>query len=79
MPEALRALPQRRTRADDAAYQGVAGAAKATALRAATVNKSLAQRQDRGIVGELTDRWRGRVFACQRYVDKPAAELVGNR
>jgi hypothetical protein len=52
---------------------------KATALTAATVNKSLAHLERLGIVSELTNRQRGRVFACRRYVDELAAELGGTR
>ncbi len=52
---------------------------KATALTAATVNKSLVHLERLGIVSELTNRQRGRVFAYRRYVDELAAELEGNR
>ena len=48
---------------------------KATALTAATVNKSLAHLEDLGIVAELTNRQRGRVFSYRRYVGDLAAEL----
>jgi Fic family protein len=48
---------------------------KSTALTAATVNKSLAHLQDLGIVGELTNRQRGRVFSYRRYVRELASEL----
>ncbi|MCZ7616775.1 MAG: Fic family protein [Myxococcota bacterium] len=47
----------------------------ATALTAATVNKSLAHLKRLGVVAELTNRKRGRVFAYRRYVDELAAEL----
>jgi Fic family protein len=50
---------------------------KATLLTAATVNKSLAHLERLGIVSELTNRQRGRVFAYRRYVDTLAAELEG--
>ena len=52
---------------------------KATALTAATVNKSLAHLERLGIVSELTNRQRGRVFAYRRYVDELAAELETGR
>lgn len=42
---------------------------KATRLTAATVNKSLAHLERVGIVGELTNRRRGRVFSYRRYVE----------
>jgi len=47
----------------------------ATALTAATVNKSLVHLERLGVVTELTNRQRGRVFAYRRYVDELAAEL----
>lgn len=49
---------------------------KPTALTAATVNKSLAHLERLGIVSELTNRRRGRVFSYRRYIDELAAELV---
>jgi Fic family protein len=49
----------------------------ATALTAATVNKSLAHLERLGIVVELTNRERGRVFAYRRYVDELMAEPKG--
>jgi Fic family protein len=49
--------------------------AKATALTAATVNKSLAHLTRLGIVSELTNRQRGRVFSYRAYVDVLGAEL----
>ena len=54
-----------------------AGAAlvKATHLTPATVNKSLAHLERIGIVGELTNRQRGRVFSYLKYVEELAAEL----
>jgi Fic family protein len=48
---------------------------KATGLTAATVNKSLAHLEKIGVVGEVTNRQRGRVFSYRRYVDELAAEL----
>lgn len=48
---------------------------KATALTMATVNKSLAHLEGLGVVAELTNRQRGRVFSYRRYVDELAAEL----
>ena len=48
---------------------------KATGLTAATVNKSLAHMERIGIVGEVTNRQRGRVFSYVRYVEELAAEL----
>ena len=41
----------------------------ATALTQATVNKSLAHLERRGVVVEVTNRQRGRVFSYARYVD----------
>lgn len=48
---------------------------KATGLTAATVNKSLAHLERIGIVDELTNRRRGRVFSYRRYVEVLASEL----
>lgn len=48
---------------------------KATRLTAATVNKSLEHLQRLKIVGEVTKRQRGRVFAYRRYVSLLDAEL----
>jgi Fic family protein len=48
---------------------------KATRLTPATVNKSLAHLERLGIVVELTNRQRGRVFSYRRYVEELAAEL----
>jgi Fic family protein len=48
---------------------------KATGLTAATVNKSLAHLEGIGIVGEVTNRQRGRVFSYRRYVEQLSAEL----
>ncbi len=48
---------------------------KATTLTAATVNKSLVHLTRLGIVSELTNRQRGRVFCYRGYVDALAAEL----
>jgi hypothetical protein len=50
-----------------------------TYVEAATVNKSLAHLERLGIVSELTNRQRGRVFSYRRYVDELAAELEGGR
>ena len=47
----------------------------ATGLTAATVNKSLAHLERVGVVAELTNRQRGRVFAYRRYVDALTVEL----
>ncbi len=47
---------------------------KATGLTAATVNKSLAHLERIGVVAELTNRQRGRVFSYRRYVDELGAE-----
>ena len=52
---------------------------KVTRLTAATVNKSLAHLERLGIVSELTNRQRGRVFVYRCYVEELAAELEGNR
>lgn len=48
---------------------------KATRLTPATVNKSLAHLERLGIVAELTNRQRGRVFSYGKYVEELAAEL----
>jgi Fic family protein len=48
---------------------------KATRLTPATVNKSLAHLERLGIVVELTNRQRGRVFSYGRYVEELAAGL----
>jgi Fic family protein len=48
---------------------------KQTGLTAATVNKSLSHLRELGIVSELTQRRRGRVFGYQRYVKLLNAEL----
>ncbi|HTY51451.1 MAG TPA: Fic family protein [Steroidobacteraceae bacterium] len=48
---------------------------KATGLTAATVNKSLVHLERVGVVGELTNRRRGRVFSYGRYVKELMAEL----
>ena len=48
---------------------------KVTGLTPATVNKSLAHLERIGIVGELTNRQRGRVFSYRKYVEELAAEL----
>jgi Fic family protein len=49
---------------------------RATGITAATVNKSLAHLERLGIVAELTNRQRGRVFSYRRYVDELGAELA---
>jgi len=48
---------------------------KATRLTPATVNKSLAHLERIGVVGELTNRQRGRVFSYRKYVEELAAGL----
>lgn len=48
---------------------------RATRLTPATVNKSLAHLERLGIVTELTNRKRGRVFSYRSYVEELAAEL----
>ncbi len=48
---------------------------KATRLTPATVNKSLAHLERIGIVAEITNRQRGRVFSYLKYVAALAAEL----
>lgn len=48
---------------------------EATGLTAATVNKSLGHLANIGIVSELTNRQRGRVFSYHRYIEKLTAEL----
>ena len=47
----------------------------ATDLTPATVNKTLAHLQRLGLVSELTERQRGRVFAYRDYVALLNAEL----
>jgi Fic family protein len=47
----------------------------ATGLTAATVNKSLEHLERIGVVAELTNRKRGRVFSYRRYIDHLSAEL----
>jgi Fic family protein len=49
---------------------------RATKLTPATVNKSLAHLERIGIVGEVTNRRRGRVFSYLQYVAELAAELA---
>jgi len=53
--------------------------AAATGITPATVNKSLAHLQRLGIVAELTERRRGRVFAYRKYVDLINTELEDSR
>jgi len=48
---------------------------RATGLTPATVNKSLAHLERLGIVEEVTNRQRGRVFSYRQYVEELAAEL----
>ena len=48
---------------------------KATGLTPATVNKSLAHLERVGVVGEVTNRRRGRVFSYRRYVDELAVGM----
>ena len=48
---------------------------KATRLTPATVNKSLAHMERLGVVAEVTNRQRGRVFSYLEYVEELAAEL----
>jgi Fic family protein len=50
-----------------------------TRLTAATVNKSLSHLERLGIVGELTNRLRGRVFSYRNYVKRLSAEIEGGR
>jgi Fic family protein len=49
---------------------------KATTLTMVTVNKSLGHLIELGIVGELTNRQRGRVFSYRRYIEELTTELV---
>jgi Fic family protein len=49
---------------------------KATGLTPATVNKSLAHLTHIGVVGEVTNRQRGRVFSYLKYVEVLSAELA---
>jgi biotin operon repressor len=58
--------------------QPVASAAalgNATGLTPATVNKTIAHLQRLGMVDELTERQRGRIFAYRNYVTLLSAEL----
>lgn len=48
---------------------------KTTGLTAATVNKSLVHLERIGVVGELTNRQRGRVFSHGKYMQELAAEM----
>lgn len=48
---------------------------KATKLTSATVNKSLAHLERIGVVVEVTNRRRGRVFSYRKYVEELATEL----
>jgi Fic family protein len=48
---------------------------QATGLTAATVNKSLGHLAGLGVVTELTNRQRGRVFSYRRYIEELTAEL----
>jgi DNA-binding IclR family transcriptional regulator len=48
---------------------------KATGLALATVNRMLMQLMDVGIVSELTQRQRDRIFSYRAYVDALNAEL----
>jgi len=48
---------------------------RATGLTAATVNKSLSHLATLGIVAELTNRQRGRVFSYRSYIDELTTEL----
>lgn len=48
---------------------------KATGLTAATVNKSLAHLESLAVVGEITNRQRGRIFSYAAYVRELASEL----
>jgi hypothetical protein len=43
------------------------------------LNKSLAHLEDIGVVGELTNRQRGRVFSYGKYVKELTAELEAPR
>lgn len=52
---------------------------KTTRLTPATVNKSLAHLERIGIVGEVTNRRRGRVFSYLRYIEALSAELAMSR
>ena len=47
----------------------------ATGLTPATVNKTLAHLERIGVVGEITNRQRGRVFSYRRYVEILGTEL----
>jgi len=48
---------------------------KITGLTPATVNKTLGHLRQLGIVAELTQRQRGRVFSYRRYVELLNSEL----
>jgi Fic family protein len=51
---------------------------KATRLTPATVNKSLAHLERIGVISELTNRQRGRVFSYSHYVEILGTELAPN-
>ncbi len=70
---ALHQLLQRQPLATSTALVKLAG------LTSATVNKSLANLQELGIVDELTQRQRGRVFSYRRYVELLNVELEPTR
>lgn len=48
---------------------------RTTELTPATVNKSLTHLERLGIVDEVTNRRRGRVFSYRQYVEELSAEL----
>lgn len=49
--------------------------ADAPKLILSTINKSLAHLEKLGIVGRLSERWRGRVFSYRWYVELLNVEL----
>ena len=53
----------------------VAALVVATGLVPATINRTLVQLEDAGIVSELTQRQRDRIFSYNRYVDVLNTEL----
>ena len=62
-------------RGDVGTVAAAANAGCASQPPVATVDKSLAHLQRLGVVGELTNRRRGRVFSYRAYVERLSVEL----